>query len=165
MKQLILTRHGKAAIESESGIDIDRPLAKKGEAQAIFIGQYLQTLNITVDQIIYSVAKRTTATYSILKEQLNSPPSILTSNSKLYLCSAQTIMDIIASETKDHVNTLLVIGHNNGLSDFFNQITNGPIYYTLSTCETAILNVAIDNWQDLYNAPAATIAHIIKPKI
>lgn len=164
-KTLILIRHGKAEDESKSRKDIYRKLSAKGIKQANFIGQHLRIAQIHIDTCFYSTARRTTETFELVKNVMNKQISASFSEPKLYLCDRDYFFDFIAREAKDTDDTIAIIGHNNGLSDFLSAISSSVMYINLSTCETAILELDITNWQEIFEAQPATIVNIIKPKI
>ncbi len=164
MKQLIITRHGKA----EDGIgkkDFDRQLTEKGIQQAHTIGTALIQHNLIVDKIIYSSAARTSMTTAILSQYLNHEKLQKSSLPSLYLCDADTLLDTLIANADDSHLTLMIVGHNNGLSDFYNHLCQNKIYHNLSTCETVIICLDIDSWADLYLKKAKTkIISIESPK-
>ena len=59
MKKLFIIRHAKSDWQDSTLDDYDRPLNKKGEKNAPFMGQLLKEKNIKPDIIISSPAKRT----------------------------------------------------------------------------------------------------------
>lgn len=164
-KKLILIRHGKANEEQFGQKDINRHLEDVGKEQAKYVAVKLIEENIKIDQFLYSSATRTTETYNIISGMVNPNNSLAKSVPKLYLCSAQEISDAIALNAKDNCDCLAIIGHNNGLSDFYNQLTQNFIYHTISTCETIVLSLPISTWTEIYDVNKVKIVTKIKPKI
>ena len=58
MKTLLVLRHAKSSWKEEAKDDHDRPLNKRGKADAPLMGELLRTQDIVPDQIICSTARR-----------------------------------------------------------------------------------------------------------
>jgi phosphohistidine phosphatase len=162
MKRLILTRHGQAEDVNIHVKDFDRNLTTKGYMQAQSIGEKLKSLNLKIDFIIHSSAKRTTQTSQIINNEISTKNLKVISEVNLYICTIEKIEDVLMSNEYEHADTIMIIGHNNGLSDFYNHLLKNHLYHTLSTCETAIIRLDIKKWEDLYNRPSTMLEHLFK---
>lgn len=161
-KTLIIIRHGKA----EDGFDkkdTDRHLTHRGIQQAHHNGTILQEQGLRPDLLLHSNAARTTMTANILKEYIQDENIRTLSSPNLYLCPSSKILDELVSHAADSDNTVMIVGHNNGLSDFYNQILSNSLYHTLSTCEMAVLSLDIGSWTDLYGTCRVQLISIQKP--
>ena len=162
-KTIICIRHGKA----KDGIglaDYDRPLHKKGREQAEITAQNLSNHNFHIDQIIYSSALRTTESAIIISKLIGYKLNNAISSKKLYLCTPNEMEDFVAIHVKAEAETIAIIGHNNGLSDWVNQLLQPTLYHTLGTCEFAALQLNISSWEQIFDAPKAHLLCFESPK-
>lgn len=146
MKKIILIRHGKANSGSETGSDFDRKLNEKGHIQANVIGHLLKEKNLQIDQIISSDAIRTSETIQIISQIINFPSSKINFQDNLYLCGLNELLQH-CFKLNEEVNTVVICGHNNGISDCLNYFTEADL--ELSTCGTAILNFKVNSWKEI----------------
>ena len=65
----------------------------------------------------------------------------------LYHASDDLILAVIRS-VKDKFNTLMVFGHNPGLTTFVNGLGNHQ-FFDIPTCGVAAFEIKIDSWKDL----------------
>ncbi|MBK8808872.1 MAG: histidine phosphatase family protein [Bacteroidales bacterium] len=146
MKNIILLRHAKAEKENYNLSDFDRKLNEKGIKQVTDLKETFFDDTPTPDLILISSAQRTKETYNLLFESKNYK-AISTYKPDLYLASVDVIESIVAS-LPDSVQTLLLIGHNNGISDFANKF---GLYIGLPTCGVVVINSPLENWTDISN--------------
>ncbi|RLD42065.1 MAG: phosphohistidine phosphatase SixA [Bacteroidetes bacterium] len=114
-KKLYLLRHGEAEDFSVNNNDVLRKLTDAGRAQINQIAQYIKENHIKIDQIISSPAERAKESAEIIKKLLNLHDIIYVDN--LYPSTTSSIYDAIVA-TEDKINSILIIGHNPGLSSF-----------------------------------------------
>lgn len=111
-RTLILLRHAKSDW-SGSAPDIDRPLAKRGRAQAPLAGRWLANHAERIDLSIVSPAKRARETWKLVSAQLAlMPPAQL--DDRVYAASADRLLDVVL-DVPDDVRTVLLVGHNPGM--------------------------------------------------
>ena len=124
--KLYLLRHANA---SESSIgDFQRELSNKGIVQCEALEQFvLPKLNDDLVDIYCSAAKRTKQTHlHIFKTRKTS------FDKKLYLASASALLHFICELETDR--TLVLIGHNNGLSDLASYLTDCIVGMQTASC-------------------------------
>jgi phosphohistidine phosphatase len=136
-----LLRHAKTNQISSSGLDFDRELLPKGIKQAEKMADFLKDLS-NLD-IHCSASKRTMQTFEIISKKMKFETIHFTN--ELYLCSHLTLLKYV-NEIKSK-NDILVIGHNNGISDFAGYLRDS--FVDLKTCEYLCLEVNIDSWAEL----------------
>lgn len=122
MQNIFLLRHGKAVNTDIGTKDYNRKLNKKGNAQINQVGYMLNDYALELDLIISSKARRTFETAQIINHYLQLE-NVHFSES-LYLCDHSVISD---SLSKLKANNILYVGHNNGVSDFLNWISDENI--------------------------------------
>lgn len=151
MKTIFLIRHAKACKSTFSQIDFDRVLEKSGEADAEAIAQKLKDANYTIEQIVASAAKRTTQTALIFAIKNNIELSKIIFENKLYNAPAHVYEDIILS-LDNGKNTVAIVGHNNGISDYASSLLKERMYLDMPPGGIVAFRAAIQNWEDFVNA-------------
>jgi phosphohistidine phosphatase len=113
MKRLILMRHGDAPNVKEG--DRFRILSEKGMKQSREAGVFLVRTTITPDLVYVSPVERTMKTLECLASAFKKTP-LTEIQIGLYAAPKERILSIIEKCPSD-INTLLVIGHNPGISE------------------------------------------------
>lgn len=157
MLKLYILRHGKAVKPENAVNDEQRKLNKKGTAQVNQIGYILKESNCNIEEIIASAAVRTTETAEIVNSYLT---KTITFDPNLYLASRETIQSIFLNKVTQ--KTVLLVGHNFGLSDFVNYLTDDNL--TLSTSMLVEINFNFEDW-NMIGFGTGTIEQIIEPKV
>jgi phosphohistidine phosphatase len=137
-KFLYLLRHSDAENNSADGKDFSRKLSQFGKQKAReFSSKYSSELR--VDLVLCSLANRTRETVNLIDLKIT---EVLLYNS-LYLAEKELILSEI-EKTSNNVNKLLVVGHNNGLSDLASYLTGKNLL--LSTCEMVEIQIETTEW-------------------
>lgn len=146
MKKLIIIRHCKSSWSDLNLNDFDRPLNNRGVQDGNLMSKELSKKIDKVDLLFSSSSKRTRLTADFFIEVINIKK--INFMDELYHSSSENIINILKkiSSTKKSV---MVIGHNPGLTDLVNKLTSINLY-NLPTCGVAIINLNIKNW-DLIN--------------
>lgn len=123
-KQIILVRHAKAMERTEwSGTDFDRPLTPAGENSNKIVANYLRLIGVKPDRIVASPSARTKGTAIDLAKKFGIEKKIEYFD-ELYNENTAPTRDVmaihmnIAKKTKKDSDVLVIVGHNNDLSDF-----------------------------------------------
>ncbi len=147
MKTLYIIRHAKSSWDSSAKSDFDRPLNKRGLRDAPMMGRVLKQKSIKPDFIISSTAKRAKKTALIIAEQIGYKESDIIFDGDLYLASANEILEIIQN-VSDKVDSLFVIAHNPGMTDFINHFSDTFID-NLPTAGIFSMEFDMDDWKDI----------------
>ncbi len=135
-KKLFLIRHAKAEGYSFSQKDYNRVLIEVGinraQERASQIKSHIDINSSTL--ILSSSAPRAIQTATIFCEIWNYPLADIIQNKNIYEAYLMDILNEI-NQVADTVNTLVVFGHNPGLSNLANYICN--TYISLSTSSAA----------------------------
>jgi phosphohistidine phosphatase len=142
MIELHLLRHAKTERNSVSGKDFDRKLAKKGFRQLQNLKEHIENHAIHPDVILVSSAKRTRETYNAMQTYFSTPVHFL---EDLYLASHHEILSILADFNE--AKSILVIGHNNGISDLATYLTEQDCQ--LPTCGYVQIAIHLTNFNQL----------------
>ncbi|MDX1652342.1 MAG: histidine phosphatase family protein [Brumimicrobium sp.] len=122
---LCLLRHGKKKSVSESGKDFDIALHPDGFDQAEKMSDFFrQHYDDRSFRVFCSEALRTKTTYNVVQKSL----SVIDESyhNELYLANLQQLLHFIWKRKVDDPN-VLVVGHNNGLSQLITYFTDQNI--------------------------------------
>ena len=122
--KLLLIRHANAQAIASSGKDFDRKLSEKGKKQCENTKSVLSRLNVNHTEFasFSSSSKRTRETALAIFEG----ESHLSFHDNIYLASAHDLLQFIWDLGIDR--DLLILGHNNGLSDLATYFTGKSIF-------------------------------------
>lgn len=160
MKKLIIIRHAKA--EQTFGHDKERKLTERGHRDAEKMSELLVKKGYKIDKIFSSTAVRTQQTTEYFERANHLHSDDVKYFDSLYLASVLDITESILW-LKENINTLAVVGHNPGVSDFVNDITNADIE-DLPTCDIAIIELEMDNWETNFTTVPNKLVEVLKPK-
>jgi phosphohistidine phosphatase len=155
MKRLLLLRHAKAVPASDSLVDIDRPLAERGERDARRMGERLKGQRLRPTRILSSPAARALRTARLVAHEIDYPLDAVALDRRLYLAEPATIVEIIAGQDPA-IETLLVVGHNPGLTELVHRLLPTFEVDDLPTCAIVGLDYpAAAAWHQVDRTPAA----------
>ncbi|MFY8106921.1 MAG: SixA phosphatase family protein [Elstera sp.] len=117
MRRLALLRHAKSSWDDLRQPDHARPLNPRGQRDAVALAETMQSLKLTFDRVLCSTATRTRETWDGLAGALPNVSPTPRYFEELYLAEPEKLLSIIRREG-EAVETLLVIGHNDGLHEF-----------------------------------------------
>ncbi len=127
-KQLILVRHAKAFEKEEfEGVDFERPLTIHGEHSIFIMARYLRLIGIKPDQIFASPSIRTKETAEVIAKKymvecIDWHADLYNGFRKEKDDSDKIHLKAIRS-AKIETNTLMVVGHNDDLTQFVTYLT------------------------------------------
>jgi phosphohistidine phosphatase len=114
MRRLLLMRHAKSSWDQPGLADVDRPLAPRGRKAAQAMGRRMRKDRLQPDLVLCSPATRVRETWDLLQEELGEDLPCRTLRS-LYPGAPSRVLAAL-SRTGDDVSSLLLIGHNPGLT-------------------------------------------------
>lgn len=142
MKKLILVRHGKA--EASNGLDFNRNLTSIGEERSQEVALSLKTMKVIPELIVTSAARRTYQTAEYMADILWGKREGIIEIQELYLADAEIIKKHIQA-AGDKIESIMVVGHNPGMSELVTQLAGKGIY-GLKTSGTVIFEMEVDTW-------------------
>jgi phosphohistidine phosphatase len=142
-RRLLLLRHAKSSWSEPNAADFDRPLNERGRNSAPTVGRKLREEKITVDWILASTARRVQETLELLLPAWGWSGQIHWDR-QLYLASPETTLQNLSALAEEQWQTILVVGHNPGLSQLSAQLSGESI--DLPTAGLAILNGPDMDW-------------------
>jgi phosphohistidine phosphatase len=147
MKTLYLVRHAKSSWKDDLLQDFDRPLNKRGERDAPFMGEKLKEQKIIPDVIIASPAKRAKATAKIIAKKVGFDTDDIKWKKKVYDAFTEDLLEIIRAQ-KSNINSLMVVGHNPELTSLSNYLTDFRIY-NIPTTGISCIRFYCDKWEEI----------------
>lgn len=149
LKNLYVIRHAKSSWDDSDLPDSERPLNERGKRDAPRMGKRLKERDVHPDLIISSPANRALATAMAIADILNYRRNLIVQEKKLYHASEDQILSIIR-KTDDRHRTVLLFGHNPGLTDFVNALSaDDPVTDNVPTCGVVAFEANIVSWNDL----------------
>lgn len=141
-------RHAKAKDQEFGQTDFERPLKKRGVAEAEFIGNLLKTKEEYPQSIVASSARRTTETAEIVAKILGYALEEIRLEGMLYQANTSHCQKLIA-ELDPAIQSVLVVGHNPTISEWAAQLSShGSLHFPTGTIAKIIL--PFDDWQHIY---------------
>jgi phosphohistidine phosphatase len=147
VKKLFLVRHAKSSWSNPDLDDIERPLNKRGKRDAPFMGKVLNDNHINPDLIISSPAERAFLTAKTIAEQIDYPIEKIQIIDRLYHGGFKDLL-VTLKGTKSSINTLMLFGHNPGLTDLSNYISNQHIE-NIPTTGIVEIDLRVNNWNEI----------------
>lgn len=165
MKIIGLLRHAKSDWDDMSTRDFDRGLNDRGRKGAALIGDYIRDHGIKWDVMVASPAERVKRTIASAF-----PEAEPIYDSRLYLASSETIMEVIAEHAGD-AKAILVIGHNPGLQEVLFDLVSPQNENELfdqaaakfPTASYAVFECDIDEWSQLKKG-CGKLEHFARPR-
>jgi phosphohistidine phosphatase len=135
-RRLTLLRHGHAQPAGADGEDFERPLTRRGAAEAREMAVRIVHRKLVPDLILTSPAGRAWATARVVAFACELDAKRLIRAPELYLASAESIWRLV---TRRHGSPshLLVCGHNPGLSQLASRLGPDPQPRDLGTAGLA----------------------------
>ena len=144
MKRLIVMRHAKSAWDDPLQADHDRPLNDRGRRAAPVIGAWLTAEGLTPDQVLVSSSRRTLETLAGLA--LGPVPALLLP--ALYHAHPAAILAALCDHGQG--KTVLLLGHNPGLSEFVTRIAAAPLdhprFNNMPTGAALVATLDVADW-------------------
>lgn len=144
MKELTLIRHAKSSWEHPGLADHERPLNKRGERDAPIMGARIREAAIRPSLIVSSPAVRAWDTAKIIAREISYPLEFLQRERDLYHAGLRTLLDV-AGRQDVGFNSLMMVGHNPGLTQFANFLVPG-LTGNVPTCGVVTVSLNIDDW-------------------
>jgi phosphohistidine phosphatase len=151
MRELVLMRHAEAVATAIDAEDFSRPLTESGRAAAALSARQLRDDGWTPQLILCSSALRTSQTADIVRATLARPGLAIQSDAALYGANARSLRSVIA-HCDTHVDRLLLIAHNPGVSQLLAELAPDRARLALGTAEFQLLPLPLAVWSELVTA-------------
>lgn len=148
MKELILVRHAKSDWGNETLQDIDRHLNERGYEDAYLLSKWYGKNKTLPDLIMSSTATRALNTALIFARALELNMTNFILEKDIYESKAATLLSIIKKQA-DAKNTIMLFGHNPGVTDLFNELSKDIYFDNIPTCGIVSLGFKTNSWKDI----------------
>ena len=145
MKHLILLRHAKSDWKDPALVDADRPLAERGEQDAPRMGGRLKLHGAHPTLLLTSPARRALRTAELVGRALGLDRQHTRTVAELYLATPHEILSVVAAQDDAH-DSMLLVGHNPGLTDLVNELLPGLGLDNLPTTGVAGIDLEAPTW-------------------
>lgn len=166
MPRLILLRHGKAAWPPNTP-DLDRPLAKRGRAASVLMGNYLKEEGLLPDLVLVSPAKRTQETWDFVQPILGDIG--VRFEKRIYEAPVARLLTVL-QETEPEAETLLMVGHNPGFEDLAKLLVRegdedglARLNRKYPTAGLAVIDLPVESWRHVRHG-TGRLERFVTPK-
>lgn len=148
MRRLTLLRHAKTEAQHSGQKDWDRELEPRGQKDAPEMARRLRERKLKPDRMITSPAVRAITTAQIFARELHLPATKMQQDERLYLASPKMLREVIR-ELGANAQHLMIVGHNPGLTEFAERISDDRGIDNMPTCAIYTLEFDIKEWSAL----------------
>lgn len=153
MKYLYVVRHAKSSWDFPHLRDFDRPLNDRGRKNAPEMGLRLKNRGIKPSLILSSPANRALSTSQLIANKLDYPIKDIKTNQNLFHASSRDIFKILSLQDGHH-RSVMIVGHNPGLTDFTNALLNHETIDNVPTTGVVALHLPINSWKEINKVQA-----------
>jgi phosphohistidine phosphatase len=146
--QLTLIRHARALPADGRTTDFERPLDRRGLAEAAEMARRCQELGHRPDRLVASPAMRAAQTADCFVRALELPSTLVALEPRCYLAEASQLLEI-ARAVPTACRHLFLVGHNPGLSDLARRLAVRNAPPSLETAGLFTLRIAASDWAGL----------------
>ena len=150
-RRLVMIRHAKSSWANPLQSDFERPLNDRGDHDAPMMGERLKKLGIIPDLIVSSTAKRAKQTAKKVAGALGYDTGKIQWEDKLYHC-IPSVFEEVLYEIDDAVQTVFIVAHNPGISQFVNELSADFKIDNMPTCGMVGAEVEAKHWEMFPNA-------------
>jgi phosphohistidine phosphatase len=146
-KQLLLIRHAKSDWNNAGLKDFDRPLNKRGHSNAPEMANRMVEQQIIPDLIVSSPALRAITTATYFAENWGIDQSKIQQENSIYEANVKSLLALV-NQLDNQFDHVAMLGHNPGLTDFANYLSDVNIY-NMPTCSIVIIEFPFENWNEV----------------
>ncbi|WP_242928972.1 SixA phosphatase family protein [Pontibacter vulgaris] len=148
MQRLILIcRHADAIEPFPLQPDFERELTKEGIQNARNTAQWLRDHFHKVDALIASPARRTSTTATIMANKLYFSEDEIAFEPELYNARETQLVQQL-SKLADNIKTVLLVGHNPGVTQLARSLTAKHIAY-LEPAQVLAIELDLEKWEEI----------------
>ena len=161
MKTLYLLRHAKSSRDDSALEDHDRPLSRRGKLDCPLIAKTISELEIPIEHIYCSPARRTRSTLRRIRQDITLPLPEHQLDDNLYTFDHEPLLDWL-KERKQSEDNILLVGHNPAFEDLAELLTGRDLGH-VPTCGFLELNLRVEYWDQL-RAGCGELKHFLRPR-
>jgi phosphohistidine phosphatase len=153
---LLLLRHAEAETGRPGQDDIDRPLSDRGRTEALDAADCMAAAQLRIDAVLVSPALRTRETAIIVAAELDIVDE-LQFEPALYLGEPAALLPPL-QRCLDSAQTVLLVGHNPGLSVLAQQFMGGKQRIEMRPAGLCRIDFEHDSWRQMRPEAAVSFA-------
>lgn len=163
MKTLYFLRHAKTEAKVPGQEDFDRSLNGQGKNDAMLMSKILAKRMVhPIDQLITSPSKRTLGTLGYFAQELGIDNTSIIQEPKLYNATKEEMLESLWG-LDDQLSTIMLIGHNPGISDIVDHLSNSAVD-PLPTAGIACMEFEVEAWNEI-GSKAGKLLYQDHPKL
>lgn len=113
MARLLILRHGKTELVSETGRDFDRKLVDRGKRNCIDVARYIKGHLSVPELVLCSPAARAAETKDWVIAEWETTPVVI-EDERIYNASGEMLFDVLSDHAGPY-ETVMIVGHNPGM--------------------------------------------------
>ena len=160
MKTLLILRHAKSSWNNANLTDHERPLNKRGKADAPRMGKLLADEELTPDLIITSSAERALTTAEQVALASGYEAEIIVTR-ELYHADPEDYLEVLREKAGSN-ERVMVVGHNPGMEALVEELTGS--YELMPTAALAQVKLPIASWGELVEGVVGELVGVWRPK-
>jgi phosphohistidine phosphatase len=145
MKELLVLRHAKSSWDNAYLSDHERPLNKRGKADAPRMGKLLAREGIVPELIISSTAERALATAELVALAAGYERELMLTR-QLYHADPEDYLAVLAAHGNGY-GRVMVVGHNPGVEELVEVLTGEMV--TMTTANIAHIALPAAAWEEV----------------
>lgn len=147
MKTLIVVRHAKSSWDEPGISDFNRPLSERGERDAPRMAKRLKEKDLAISTVLSSPAVRALETCKVFVKVLGLGEEQIQMEKGLYHAGDEMILNVVKG-INDNSDIAMIFGHNPGLTEFVNNLTEADIE-NIPTTGIVCCNLEVEKWGDM----------------
>jgi phosphohistidine phosphatase len=160
---LLICRHAETYDPYPLQSDFERELTPEGIRQAHETGKWLREQHQKVDILLSSPAKRASATAHILASRLYFDQDLISYDPEIYNPREAQLLNSL-SNLPNHVQKVLLISHNPGLTQLARNLTDSNMAY-LEPGQVTVVAFDLEQWQDIYCTTGVFKGHSLQHSV
>ena len=161
MKKVYFVRHAKSSWQNMELSDHDRPLNNRGKRDAPLMVKEFYKKEKVIPLLISSTAKRALTTAKVFAKELDIPKKNIIKDASLYHGGGEEFSNVVFQQD-DEIDSLMIFGHNPGMTYFANEYTTRYID-NIPTTGIFKLESSKDQWPQFFDDAKLTL--FIYPKM
>lgn len=157
--QLLLVRHAEAVRARTGGGDWERPLTRRGELEAQWLGGEIARRGWVPELVLASNAARAEQTAELLLAAWSGAARLVL-DPQLYLAEPGVYEDVIRGTIAPGAR-LLIVGHNDGLSQFVTRLAKE--FVDLSTGSAAVVSLRTTAFSAGLGPGGGSLVDVLEP--
>ena len=158
MKTLLLLRHAKAENAAPGLTDLNRALNERGRREARAVGTFIKEQGLKFDLVLCSPAVRARQTTELVLAAAGLAANVRY-DQRIYEAGPLRLLEVI-SEIEVDTSAILMVGHNPGIEELLQLLTDHNEQMGTGTLAKIELNA--DEWSKVLEGKAS-LDRIVKP--